>query len=42
MDAWRVVQERFVDDPPGAIRDADLLVDWVMGDRGYPMEDFEQ
>ena len=32
---------RFVDDPVGATRDADRLVQQVMSDRGYPMDDFE-
>lgn len=39
---WRVVQARFVDDPEGAVRDADMLIQSVMSDRGYPMNDFEQ
>lgn len=39
---WRVVQARFVDDPDGAVRDADMLIQSVMSDRGYPMNDFEQ
>ena len=41
-DAWRAVQTRFVDDPPGAIVDADQLVKEVMETRGYPLGDFEQ
>jgi hypothetical protein len=41
-DAWREVQARFVDDPSGAIVDADQLVKQVMETRGYPMGDFEQ
>jgi len=41
-DAWREVQEQFVDDPKRAIRDADHLVDEVMNARGYPVVDFEQ
>jgi hypothetical protein len=39
---WRQVQADFVDDPPGAIGAADRLVAEVMGERGYPMGDFEQ
>src|SRR5262245_9787649 len=39
---WQQVQVRFVDDPDGAVRDADTLIQSVMRDRGYPMEDFDQ
>ena len=39
---WRSVQSRFVDDPPGAIQDADGLVQQVMEARGYPVGEFEQ
>jgi hypothetical protein len=39
---WQEVQARFVDDPGGAVRDADTLIQSVMRERGYPMEDFEQ
>lgn len=39
---WRVVQSRFVDDPKGAVRDADELVARLMQTRGYPMTNFEQ
>ncbi len=41
-DAWRDVQTRFVDDPKGAIVDADRLVADVMNTRGYPVADFER
>ena len=42
-DEWRQVQARFVDDPPGAVGDADRLLRSVMVDRGYPAEeDFER
>lgn len=37
--AWRTVQTRFVDDPRGAVRDADALVEDVMRERGYPVDD---
>ena len=39
---WSLVQSRFVDDPQGAVTEADLLVDKVMQARGYPMTDFKQ
>ena len=39
---WERVQSRFVDDPTGAIADADDLVGQVMQARGYPMGDFDQ
>jgi hypothetical protein len=39
---WRIVQSRFVDDPQGAVAEADLLVDRLMQARGYPTSDFEQ
>jgi hypothetical protein len=40
--AWKVVQARFVDDPSGAVGEADRLVGEVMEKRGYPVGDFEQ
>ena len=39
---WRRVQARFVDDPQGAVTDADESVGLLMGTRGYPMADFDQ
>jgi len=39
---WRDVQARFVDDPKGAVNEADGLVARLMQARGYPMSDFEQ
>jgi hypothetical protein len=39
---WRSVQTRFVDDPAGAVSEADLLVGQLMHARGYPVSDFEQ
>jgi hypothetical protein len=41
-EEWRSAQARFVDDPSEAISAADLLVQEVMRDRGYPVADFEQ
>jgi hypothetical protein len=39
---WRAVQSRFVDDPRGAVDEADALVSRVMTDLGYPEGEFEQ
>lgn len=39
---WTSVQARFVDDPKGAMQDADGLVQELMRARGYPVGDFEQ
>jgi hypothetical protein len=38
---WQDVQARFVDDPAGAVGDADTLIQEVMRARGYPVDDFE-
>jgi hypothetical protein len=38
---WGHAQTRFVDDPSGAVREADELINKVMRARGYPLEDFE-
>jgi hypothetical protein len=38
---WLEVQARFVDDPGDAVADADALIQAVMRERGYPVEDFE-
>jgi hypothetical protein len=44
VTAWRDVQSRFVDDPAGAVTDADALLNDLMKTRGYPTRDadFEQ
>src|SRR5205823_5748208 len=39
---WTQTQSRFVDDPAGAVSEADGLITEVMGARGYPMTDFER
>jgi hypothetical protein len=39
---WEETQGRFVDDPKGAVARADELVQRVMRERGYPVEDFDQ
>jgi hypothetical protein len=40
--AWNRLQGRFVDDPKGAVAEADKLVRELMTARGYPMADFER
>jgi hypothetical protein len=40
--AWAEVQRRFIDDPAGAVLDADTLIQQVLKARGYPVDDFEQ
>ncbi|CAN5370098.1 hypothetical protein BH09ACT7_BH09ACT7_30490 [soil metagenome] len=39
---WRSVQTAFIDSPSGALIDADRLVNEVMRERGYPVDDFDQ
>ena len=39
---WQSTQTRFVDDPTGAVAEADQLVQEVMQERGYPTKDFER
>jgi len=41
VDEWQATQATFVDDPQAAITHADGLIQRVMRDRGYPVEDFE-
>ena len=38
---WKSLQARFVDNPKGALIEADQLVRELMQKRGYPMGDFE-
>jgi hypothetical protein len=42
QDDWRMVQAQFVDDPASAVASADLLIQTVMRERGYPVEDFDR
>jgi hypothetical protein len=42
LEDWQAVQAQFVDDPAGAVTRADSLIQAVMADRGYPVDDFEQ
>ena len=42
LQEWRADQARFVDDPKGAVVEADRLVTEAMKARGYPVTDFEQ
>jgi hypothetical protein len=40
--AWQKIQSRFVDDPKGALTEADKLIQEVMAACGYPVTDFDQ
>jgi FtsZ-interacting cell division protein ZipA len=42
VQQWAFVQKQFVDDPRGAVNEADRLVTDVMNARGYPMSEFDQ
>ena len=42
VEAWRLVQAKFVDDPKAAVVDGDRLLGEIMKVRGYPLSDFEQ
>jgi hypothetical protein len=42
VQQWAFVQKQFVDDPRGAVNEADRLVIDVMNARGYPMSEFDQ
>jgi hypothetical protein len=41
-EQWQAVQAQFVDDPAVAVVRADSLIQSVMADRGYPIDEFEQ
>lgn len=42
VQTWQNVQSQFVDDPRGAVAGADSLIQSVMAERGYPVDDFDQ
>ena len=42
LSSWEHAQARFVDDPSGAVREADELIKLVMAARGYVVERYEQ
>jgi hypothetical protein len=42
LQQWAFVQKQFVDDPRGAVNEADRLVTDVMNARGYPMNEFDR
>jgi hypothetical protein len=42
LRTWQGVQGQFVDDPHAAVASADSLIQSVMAERGYPVEDFDQ
>ena len=42
LQTWQTVQAQFVDEPRGAVASADSLIQSVMAERGYPVEDFDQ
>jgi hypothetical protein len=42
VERWQSVQAEFVDNPGAAVARADDLIQSVMSERGYPVEDFEQ
>jgi hypothetical protein len=41
-ERWRSTQASFVDNPAGAVSEAETLVEEVMRARGYPVGDFDQ
>jgi hypothetical protein len=42
LEVWRVNQARFVDEPDGAVMEADGIITEIMRKRGYPVANFER
>jgi hypothetical protein len=42
LHSWRETQARFVDIPTDSVKEADALIQQVMRERGYPVDDFDQ
>jgi hypothetical protein len=42
VNDWHKIQSRFVDDPRGALTEADRLIQEIMTARSYPTAEFEQ
>ncbi len=40
--SWRTIQTRFVEDPAGAVGEADQLAVSILRDRGAPMDDVQR
>jgi hypothetical protein len=41
-EEWLAVQQRFIDDPAASVAEADGLVQTVMRERGYPVDEFDE
>jgi hypothetical protein len=41
-EQWRKAQQRFIDEPGQTVAEADGLVQTVMRERGYPVDDFDE
>jgi hypothetical protein len=39
-EMWQAIQAQFVDDPAGAVNEAERLIASITADRGYPVADF--
>ena len=42
LSRWEQVEQSFVEVPGAAVADAQRLVDQLMAERGYPVDDFDQ
>lgn len=41
-EEWLALQQRFIDEPGQTVAEADGLVQTVMRERGYPVDDFDE